>query len=81
MKWPDSRGVGKKYSPYPGFYDLRDFVLPKKLFIKLWGIQDMLAHMQARAEYFKKWHPGQWEKAKEISGAYQQILFRRGNTC
>ncbi len=64
------------YSPYPGFYDLRDFTLPKKLFKKLWRVQDMLAHMRDRAEYFKKWHPGQWERAKELSGQYQQRLFK-----
>ena len=67
----------KKYSPYPGFYDLRDFVLPKRLFKKLWIIQDMLYHMQVLSKYYKKWHPGQWERAKELSGQYQQILFRR----
>ena len=66
----------KNYQSYIGFYDLRTFVLPKKLFIKLWLVQDMLAHMRDRAEYYKRWHPGQWERAKEISAAYQQILFR-----
>ena len=66
----------ENYQPYIGFYDLRKFVLPKKLFMKLWLVQDMLAHMQVLSKYYKKWHPGQGEGAKEISAAYQQILFR-----
>ncbi len=66
-----------EYSPYPGFYDLRDFILPKRLFIKLWGIQDMLYHMQILSKYYKKWHPGQWKRAKEINATYKQILFNR----
>ena len=66
----------ENYQSYTGFYDLRDFVLPKRIFIRLWRIQSMLAHMRDRAEYYKRWHPGQWQKAKEISAAYQQILFR-----
>ena len=66
-----------EYSPYPGFYDLRDFVLSKRLFKKLWKIQDMLNHMQVLSKYYKKWHPGQWQKAKEICAQYQQILFKQ----
>lgn len=68
--------ICKNYKPYTGFYDLRTFILPKKLFIKLWLVQDMLAHMRDRAEYYQKWHPGQWQKAKEICAQYQQILFQ-----
>lgn len=64
----------EQYIPYSGFYDLREFVLPKKLFKKLWKIQDILHHMTVRADYFKKYHPVQWEKAKEVSANYQQIL-------
>ena len=66
----------KKYKPYKGFYDLRDYELPKWQFIRLWDIQDMLSHMSERADYFKKWLPIQWEKAKEVSACYQHILFQ-----
>ena len=67
-----------EYIPYPGFYDLRDYILPKRLFKKLWGIQDMLSHMRDRAEYYKKWHPGQWGMARELSADYQRRLFQHG---
>ncbi len=65
----------KNYKPYKGFYDLRNYELPKKIFSKLWKIQNMLFHMQERYDYFKKWHPGQWAKAKQLSAEYQRILF------
>ncbi len=65
------------YEPYPGFYDLREYILNKTLFKKLWKIQDALFNMQSKAVYYKKWHPNQWEKAKQISGEYQQILFHQ----
>ena len=64
------------YKAYIGFYDLKDFILPKRIFIKLWRIQDLLAHMRDKAEYYKRWHPNQWQKAKEICAQYQQILFQ-----
>ena len=63
------------YKPYKGFYDLREYNLPKRLFRRLWRVQDMLSHMNERADYFKKWHPGQWQKAQELSAHYQQLLF------
>ena len=63
----------KNYQPYPGFLDLRDYELSKRDFIKWWRVQDMLAHMQKRAEYFKKYHPAQWQKAQEISAEYNMV--------
>ena len=65
------------YKSYQGFYDLRNFILTKRLFKKLWKIQDMLFHMQKNSIYFKKSHPLQWEKAKQVSAEYQQILFQQ----
>jgi len=65
-----------EYKPYMGFYDLRKYNLSKKIFLKLWNIQDMLYDMIIKKEYYKKWHPIQWEKAKELSASYQQILFQ-----
>jgi len=65
-----------KYKPYKGFYDLREFNLPKRIFTKLWGIQDILSDMVERQDYYKKFLPIQWEDAKQVSASYQQILFR-----
>ena len=65
----------KDYKPYKGFYDLRDWGMPAKVFRKLWEVQDMLNHYNTHADYFKKYHPVMWEKAKEMSADYQQILF------
>lgn len=65
-----------KYIPLKGFYDLREYCLPKKIFTKLWAIQMILDHMQKEKKYYKKWLPIQWEKAKELSASYQQVLFR-----
>ena len=66
-----------EYKPYEGFYDLRDFKLPKRLFRRLWIIQDTLHEMTKKKEYYKKWHPAQWETAKELSAHYQSLLFMR----
>ena len=65
------------YAPYTGFYDLRCYEIPKKIFLQLWNIQDMLSHMNQKKDYYKKWHPAQWQKAQLMSADYyQQILFR-----
>ncbi len=66
----------ENYKPYKGFYDLRKFDLPKKLFRLLWYIQNTLHAMNANKKYYKRWHIGQWQKALSVSAAYQQILFR-----
>jgi len=65
----------KKYKPYKGFYDLREYDLPKKVFQRLWNIQDMLNFMSERQDYYKEFLKTQWEDAKEISARYQQELF------
>ena len=69
-----------EYKPYNGFYDLRDYNLPKKIFIKLWNFQDYLSHVNQRKEYFKKFEKNMWEKAKELSADYQQCLFSYDRT-
>ena len=66
----------KEYKPYKGFYDLREYDIPKKVFQTLWNIQWTLSDMVERQDYYKKYLPIQWEKAKEVSACYQQILFR-----
>jgi len=63
------------YVPYTGFYDLRYYEIPKRMFKKLWKIQEMLYHMNQKRDYYKKWHPAQWQKAQLLSAVYQQILF------
>jgi len=63
------------YKPYKGFYDLREYALPKKIFRKLWDIQDYLNHVNERKNYFMKFEKNMWEKAKELSANYQQCLF------
>jgi len=63
------------YKPYKGFYDLREFKLPKKTFVRLWRFQDILFEMSENSEYYRKWHPFQWEAAQELSAKYQSILF------
>jgi len=64
------------YKPYKGFYDLRNYKLSKKLFKKLWNIQDTLFEMNENKEYYKKWHPAQWQEAQLLSADYQRILFQ-----
>jgi hypothetical protein len=63
------------YKPYKGFYDLRDYNLPKKDFIKFWNIQDYLFYVENKKEYFKKFEKNMWEQVKELSANYQQCLF------
>lgn len=65
----------ENYKPYKGFYDLRKYKLPKKVFRKLWKVQKTLSYMSQNAKYFKKWHPVQWQKAQELSAEYQRMLF------
>ena len=64
-----------EYKPYEGFYDLREFKLSKRLFRRLWKIQETLYEMTKKQAYYKRWHPSQWEKAKELSAHYQSLLF------
>ena len=64
------------YKPYQGFYDLREYNIPKKIFNKLWYIQDILFEMNKNEGYYKKWHSGQWQKAQQLSAEYQNILFQ-----
>jgi len=65
-----------EYKPYRGFYDLRDFTLPKKIFGQLWRAQAALYKMSKNKAYLKEWHPGQWAKAKELSADYQSVLLQ-----
>jgi len=66
-----------EYKPYKEFYDLRKFKLSNRLFRRLWKIQGTLYEMTKNQIYYKKWHPTQWEKAKELSAYYQSLLLKR----
>jgi len=68
-----------EYKSYKGFYDLCEFKLTKRLFRKLWRIQDRLHEMEANKTYYQKWHPVQWGEAKEISACYQALLLEVSN--
>ena len=63
------------YKPFNGFYDLRDYNLPKKEFRKLWKIQEYLHHVETNKKYFKTMAKNMWEEAKQLSANYQQCLF------
>lgn len=63
-----------EYTPYPGFVDLRNYKLSQKTFLKCKIIQETLFEMNSNAEYYKKYHPSQWQDAKEISAELQLFL-------
>lgn len=67
-----------EYKPQSGFLDIthRPKTLSQREHRKLQEAQMMLAHMKQNADYFRKHHPAQWEKAKEVSGELQQMIFR-----
>lgn len=46
-----------KYSPYPGFYDLRVFNLNPKEFSAAWRVQDFLYRQSLKREYYKCFAP------------------------
>jgi hypothetical protein len=64
------------YRPIKGFYDLRKLDIPKKLFVKLWEIQDVLGQIQEDKDYMKEWSPAHWEKALEMAAEYHKILMQ-----
>ncbi len=68
----------ENYKPYKGFYDLREYNLPEKVFVKLWNIQEYLNHVNERKKYYKGMNPVMWRKAQELSANYQRCLFSYG---
>ena len=54
-----------KYSPYPGFYDLRVFNLNPKEFSAAWRVQDFLYRQSLKREYYKCFAPLEWERLKD----------------
>lgn len=64
----------KEYTPIDGFFDLRNWDIPKKEFLSLWNIQKFLASYRGQVEYLRRFDPIQWEELKELSVQYQQKL-------
>lgn len=65
------------YKPIPNFYDLREFRLTKKEFASCYRIQQFLSLVERKKEYYKQYHPHQWEAAKHIAVELQQFLLER----
>ena len=67
--------VEEEYTPFDGFYDLREFDIPKKIFIKLWKVQKFLyVSEQNRKKGMYRHMKEELYKVKELSAHYQQIL-------
>lgn len=64
----------KEYIPLKGFYDLRAFKIPAKVFNQLWKIQRFLFQVETERRAGKI-HP-QINEVRNLSGQYQSILFR-----
>lgn len=65
-----------EYQPLQGFYDLRNWEIPKKDFLKLWSIQRYLFQCeQNRQKGMYRDMPHELEKVKNLSAEYQQTLF------
>lgn len=66
------------YTPTPGFFDIsnRPHGLDKRTHLKMQEIQMYLVDMQKKADYYRRFHPTQWEKAKELSGELQRMIFQ-----
>ena len=64
-----------EYTPIKGFIDLREYEIPKKEFVKLYGLQKFLADIEKQKKYYMEFNKKSWEEAKEISGKLQQAIF------
>ena len=73
-----------EYECIKGFYDLRDYKIPAKEFIKLWDTQKYLKKEQDK--YFslskinQKANQSHWNELKILSSQYQQVLFKYTKT-
>ncbi len=67
----------EEYTPFNGFCDLMELDLPKKIFIKLWKIQQFLYECEQSRKMGKYLYMDEeLNKVKELSAHYQQILFQ-----
>ena len=66
----------KDYTPIDGFFDLREFDIPAREFMKLWRTQIFLSSCEKnRREGRYKDMPNELNEVKELSAQYQQVLF------
>lgn len=63
-----------EYIPIKGFYDLRNFVIPKKEFEKIYKMQKFLANIESNKEYYIKHSQRSWQLAQEISAKLSFII-------
>jgi hypothetical protein len=63
------------YKAMDGFFDLRKFNLPKKVFLSLWNVQEILESQSKNYPYLKKFDKFQLQKLQNLSANYQGILF------
>lgn len=64
------------YTQIDGFYDLREFYIPNRVFTKLWNIQKFLYECEQNRKDGRYLNmEEELVKVRELSGRYQQILF------
>ena len=63
-----------EYIPIKGFYDLRDFVIPKKELEKIYRVQKFLAEIEERKKYYMEYAKKSWHEAQEISANLAFII-------
>ena len=63
-----------KYTPYPGFHDLRIFNLNRKEFSAAWRVQVFLYRKSLKRESYKCFAPLEWERLKDLEAQFQMIL-------
>jgi hypothetical protein len=66
------------YQSTHGFFDItnRPDGLDKRTHEKMQEIQMFLVHVQSKSAYYREHNRHQWEKAKEMSGELQQLIFQ-----
>lgn len=65
----------KNYKPINGFYDLTTIAIPTASeFHKLARLQRVLAFFEEKKEYLQQNEPLKWEKIKNLSALYQEII-------
>lgn len=78
MNKKEAKLIIESYKPTNGFFDLSE--KPESLnnveYAKILEAQLLLIEQNDNKDYLKKFNPIQWEKAKELSAALQQIIFR-----
>jgi len=76
MNNKEANQIIENYKPYKGFYDLSEKpeTLTKIEYAKVLHIQEFLVEQNKNIEYLRKFKPIQFEKGKELSANYQEIV-------